>query len=504
MDTEDVPDVMLSSLPRDSNIDSRQRTSEGDHTEVNVVVVDGHRFDTLRSVRRAEINDEKKSSDVDEKETPDLNVVHLTSTDGKMVTPEQQESSTLSFPEGGLKAWLVVSGCFLCFFFTFGIMNSFGILEEYYLSTKLRGHTSSQIAWISSLQYFLIFANGSWLGKLFDCGYCKPMLASGIFLFIFSQMMISISKTLWQLLLSQGVGCGLAFGIIFSVGVSIPTHWFNRKRATVFGIISSGGSIGGIVCPIWIKQMIRVVGFPWAMRIIAFAALLALYYAYIVINTRFPPAQTLSKGGWKRFNFFDRSAFKQPAYTSFVIGTTIVLFGLYTPQIFMEVFSGSHHLPLQGYYLSILNASAFAGQIISSTIADRCGKMNILIPHLAMVGIVTFCYPLCTNMGALVAFSVLFGFGTGCYISLMPPAVAQLGSTSTVGVRLGMMFTMKSIGGLVGAPLAGAILNAGDYSMKPRWWPTMLYAGGCIMVGFVFILASRQFAVRSWHLVGKI
>jgi hypothetical protein len=40
--------------------------------------------------------------------------------------PVPTPGSTLSYPEGGREAWLVVIGCFAVMFFTFGYTNAFG------------------------------------------------------------------------------------------------------------------------------------------------------------------------------------------------------------------------------------------------------------------------------------------------------------------------------------------------------------------------------------------
>jgi hypothetical protein len=40
--------------------------------------------------------------------------------------PAKEERPAITFPEGGLKAWLVALGCALVLFSTFGFVNAFG------------------------------------------------------------------------------------------------------------------------------------------------------------------------------------------------------------------------------------------------------------------------------------------------------------------------------------------------------------------------------------------
>lgn len=82
------------------------------------------------------------------------------------------------FPEGGLYGWLNVLAGFWCLFFSFGLANTFGVFEEYYLATVLRHKSSSQVAWIGSFQYGFIFFFGPVVGRLVDAGYLHSVCDS--------------------------------------------------------------------------------------------------------------------------------------------------------------------------------------------------------------------------------------------------------------------------------------------------------------------------------------
>lgn len=231
-------------------------------------------------------------------------------------------------------------------------------------------------------------------------------------------------------------------------------------------------------------------------------ALVCLAIAWFGMDTRLPPSIHLENGGWKNVKLITPSAFKNPAYTLFVIGATLVLFGLYTPFTYIDIFTDVYDIPVSGYYLSILNASSLFGRTIPGALADRFGRMNTVIPHLYVCGLLIIIFPLCTNLGGMLAFSIIFGFTSGCYVSLLPACVSQLGSTDTVGTRLGMMFAVMSIGGLFGTPISGAILgDAPNYD----WWGTFGFSAACVFAGTFCIHAARQCALPSFFSVrGKI
>lgn len=66
-------------------------------------------------------------------------------------TPDSDVSSLTDekddFPEGGLRGYSVVIGAFCGLFSVFGIINSTGILLEYFSTHQLKDYTSSQIGW---------------------------------------------------------------------------------------------------------------------------------------------------------------------------------------------------------------------------------------------------------------------------------------------------------------------------------------------------------------------
>lgn len=66
-----------------------------------------------------------------------------------------------SFPDGGLEAWLVVLGGWCALVCTFGLINSVGVFEQYYVSGPLKEYDQSTVSWILSALLFLQIFCGS-------------------------------------------------------------------------------------------------------------------------------------------------------------------------------------------------------------------------------------------------------------------------------------------------------------------------------------------------------
>lgn len=72
------------------------------------------------------------------------------------------------YPEGGVKAWLVVLGSWMALFSALGLMNTLATFQAYVSTHQLSDHSEGQIGWIFSLYTFITFFGGIYIGPTFD------------------------------------------------------------------------------------------------------------------------------------------------------------------------------------------------------------------------------------------------------------------------------------------------------------------------------------------------
>jgi hypothetical protein len=70
--------------------------------------------------------------------------------------PEPPTTSTDDFPEGGRQAWTVLFGTWCVLFCTYGLGNSIGVFQTYYVNEALKEYSSSTISWILSFMQWLL------------------------------------------------------------------------------------------------------------------------------------------------------------------------------------------------------------------------------------------------------------------------------------------------------------------------------------------------------------
>ncbi|KAI0331174.1 MFS general substrate transporter [Cubamyces sp. BRFM 1775] len=374
-------------------------------------------------------------------------------------------------PDGGLKAWLIVAGCAVGSCATFGFVNAWGVFQAYYEEQVLAGTSPSTIAWISSIQYALVFLPGLFTGRIFDMGWTKIPLAGASALIVAVAFLIAECTKYWH----------LAGGVAFGMCLDCPAQWFKRRLGLALGFMAVGSSIGGTCFPIAVKNLVEQVGFKWTMRIVGFIELVLLPFMVATDQRRLPPRKHSGP-------FSDFTAFKQLLYSLYNAATFLVFLGILTVE-------SSHSSDDEKiidedyafYLVAIANACSTVGRLSGGYLADHhLDPLTVMTPVTAVAGILTYAWPFAHSVGGYTAIAAIYGCASGVYASLLPAPVVRMGETHDIGLRVGMSMTIIAISALVGPPISGAINSAtGGFKY------TGVYAGTTIIVGCCFLVATR-------------
>jgi MFS family permease len=341
-----------------------------------------------------------------------------------------------------------------------GTVNTFGVFQTYYQTNLLQDQSPSNISWIGSIQAFLLLIVGVITGPLYDAGYFRALVSTGAFLIPFGFMMTSLCSTYWQVMLAQAICIGLGNGCMFIPSVAILPQYFSTRKALANGIAASGSSLGGVIYPIVFRQLYPRIGFPWATRVLGFISLATCLISVAIMRVRVMPKQKRA--------LLELAAFKEAPYAIFCTAMFFGFVGFYGPIYYLQPYAintGITDENLGFYLLPILNAASIAGRILPNFLTDKAGPLNILIPASLVSGILAICWIAIHNLPGMLAFSVLYGFFSGGFVSLPPVALVSLTpNLRTLGTRMGQSFFIASLGLLVGSPVAGEILHrTGSY-----------------------------------------
>ncbi|GAA6030285.1 hypothetical protein JCM8097_009028 [Rhodosporidiobolus ruineniae] len=398
-----------------------------------------------------------------------------------------------NYPDGGLRAWLVVAGAWCCSFTAWGYPNSFGVIISYTKTHQLSNYPTSSLAWIGAFQLFANLFFGLLSGKAFDAGYVTHLLVAGLLCYTAGLFGLSYASTYWQFFLAQGLACGIASGLIFLPACSAVSHYFKKRRMLALGVLATGSSLGGVLYPSAMNKLLYTVGFGWTFRAVGFINLGLLAFACFAIRARLPPRPS--------GKLVDFSVFRgDPGFTLYVAGASIVWLGLYTPLFYSEEFALFHGVSedIAFYSLSILNAASLFGRIIPNYFADQYGVLTLLVPFTIVDGILLFCWiPAMRNAAGVVIWSILFGFFQGSFVAMLPASIAALSADKMdrIGIRMAMAFLCQSITALVGTPIAGYIISL--HPGQVGFSMSAVYSGLVVLVGVALIAMSRHVTSKN-------
>ncbi|KAJ7138059.1 MFS general substrate transporter [Mycena epipterygia] len=403
-------------------------------------------------------------------------------------TKEVSLTDEISYPDGGLRAWLIVLGAFFSTFSTFGYVNSWGVFQAYYQLNLLKDSSSSAISWIGSIQIALTFGVAVLMGRLFDNGwFALPAACASLALVVLTILTGQCTK-FWQFLVCQGIAVGIASGVIFGPTLAIVSHWFKRRRSTAMGIVAAGSSVGGVIIPILVQKLIPQIGFRWTTRVVALLLLLTTGILNLCLKRRLPPVKT--SGG-----IFNWKAFKYRPFSLYTLAVFVCFFGLYTLLTYIDVSAIDAGIApsFDVYLLAIANGSSGGGRIMTGLLADRIGCMSVMIPGTLLAAIVTYAWPFAKSLQSLVAVAIIYGFASGIFVGLQAVPLIHMGDMSDVGRRTGTLFSILAISALAGPPISGAIASAtGDYKAVGY------YAGSTMMVAIAILWYVRYLMTGKW------
>ncbi|GMM36421.1 hypothetical protein DASC09_037460 [Saccharomycopsis crataegensis] len=415
-------------------------------------------------------------------------------------------ADNIEFPDGGLKAWLTVMGSFLGLTASFGIFNSTSAIETYIANNQLENVSASVVGWVFSIYMAMSLLCGIFTGDLFDMkGPRIPIFLGGSLVFLGVFTTASCTKV-YQFILALGLVCGLGIGFQVSSLIGIISHWFDKKRGMATGIATVGGSVGGAIFPIILKKLYSSLGFPWAMRVLAFILAFFEILALVLVVPRFPPKKfhhdkkiPLYKRTIKFLkNTVDLKGLKDPRFAYCTLGVCL-------SETFLScslTYYGSYALAKgnsesTSYLLiTILNAMGIFARVAAGYLSDKIGKFNMMTIMVFFSSL--FCLiiwlPFGHTTGGLYAFSVIYGISSAGVLSLIPLCLSQISRVEDFGKRYSTAYLAAAFGCLIGVPISGLFI--GSHPTSRNYDNYIIFISALGFASVCSWVLSRMYAVK--------
>ncbi|KAH8888967.1 MFS general substrate transporter [Thozetella sp. PMI_491] len=418
-----------------------------------------------------------------------------------------------------LQSWLAVLGASFALFNTVGFLNAYGVFQAYYQTHFLSERSASDIAWIGSVSIFLLYLGAGFTGPLVDKFGPSVLLWTGSTGVLIAIFMTSLCEQYWQLFLAQGVLLGAGMSLVFCTPLGVVMRHMPHRRGLAMGLTIGGASIGGVIWPIMLQQLLVKddVSFSWTMRAIGFTSIPLLVFVCVTVveppSPSTPPPQiaaattpdlspaqsnsskqnTPGKDDVKVVHKVDFSVLKDRTYILLCVGLAIAFLGWFTPIFYISAYAiaKGQSSSTAFYLVSALNASSFFGRVVPGHLADNYGHYNLLVVMILLSGVVGFCWTAVTTLAGLVVWTLAYGFASGAVISLQGACAGKVASHGSQGTAVGFLMGCLSLSALVGAPISGQILTHSGYAALSVWTGATLVAGAAI-VGCARVSGNRS------------
>jgi MFS family permease len=199
-----------------------------------------------------------------------------------------------AFPDGGLRSWSVVVGSFFLLMSTFGVMNTTGILQNYFASHQLSHYSPSAVGWIPGLFTFFGLSLSVQVGPMFDRYGPTYILIAGTACYITGLLLLAESHLYWHFVLTLGVLAGTGTAFISTVALASVPQWFDRKAGLAIGISMAGAGLGGVIFPFMLRSGFTKLGYRWTIRLLALVVLVMCMIGISLVKARLPKGRSKS------------------------------------------------------------------------------------------------------------------------------------------------------------------------------------------------------------------
>ncbi|KAI1272092.1 major facilitator superfamily domain-containing protein [Xylaria sp. FL0933] len=421
----------------------------------------------------------------------------------------------IKYPEGGLRAWLVVFGAWSGLAASLGVYNSTGVIEAYVSRELLADESPSTIGWIFGVYAFMTWFCGAQVGPTFDAKGPRGLLIAGSFCTLVGIFALSFSTEYYQFILAFSVLAGGGASLLITPAMGSVAHWFCERRGLASGIAFTGGGAGGVLFPLMMQSLLPQVGWAWSVRILGFILLILCSISVAFCESRVPPRNG-PHATWRdtlpdlRIFLDGTGAMSMTTAALFLVDLAYLVPMTYIPSYYLDrqglpaekTLSGDAAFAYQ--LLAIANGSSCFGRYVAGAIGDRFGRYNTLIVSLffCLASVAGFWLPDALapkfdSIALLVLFTILFGFVSGSNVSLTPICLGQLCHIQDYGKYYATCYTVCSLGCLISIPIAGSLLDATGAAGKRGYWGAIVYTAGSYLAALLCIIWVRL-RVKGW------
>ncbi|XP_060894457.1 monocarboxylate transporter 7 [Labrus mixtus] len=410
-------------------------------------------------------------------------------------------------PDGGY-GWVVVFSAFLIMGLTAAVLKNFGL---FFLDIQSHfGVPTSTTSWVTATT-IATFHLGAPLASALTLQFSqRVVIIVGGLLASSGMLLASLDLSLPWLYLTMGILQGLGISFSWIPANSMVSHYFVRWRPIAYAIASSGECVFAVMFSPFFQWLIEMYTWQGSLLIIGGLQLNLCVCGSLMRPldaVQRSPRETLDGDAaalpQRRTFFFKCSLMRKPEFFLYILFAIFAAAGFFIPPLFLVPFAQS--LGMDKYWpaliLSTLSLADLAGRLICGWIANMrlLRNLQLLTMVVTLLGVVLLLLPVSHNFWAMVVFALLYGFLFGCVVAIHITSIVDIVTLEGFDNGLGLFMLFRSIGGFVGPPAAGWLVDeTHDYS-------TAFYLSGlCLISSAVFVVLVDRLVQRRKVLEAEV
>ena len=276
---------------------------------------------------------------------------------------------------------------------------------------------------------------------------------------------------------------------IISVGASLAgfmtlttavVKWFERRRATALGLMSTGLAVGGLLVPLLVVALSE---FGWRNTALASGVLVLALGLPVSMLMRSDPetygyrpdgakpdqsSPEMGVGTRPLGDFTAREALRTRSFWYLAVGHAVALLTVSAVLVHLVVYVNEelgYSLGEAGLMVALMTALMIVGQVGGGVVGDRTSKRAILVICMGMHAAAMLILANATALWAVAIFAVLHGLAWGTRGPLLAAMRADYFGRTSFGVILGFSSMIIMMGMVAGPIIAGVMADeTGSYS----------------------------------------
>ncbi|KAI4632441.1 uncharacterized protein J4E87_001914 [Alternaria ethzedia] len=328
--------------------------------------------------------------------------------------------------------------------------------------------------------------------------------AFGVFYYPHLPQLGVASHKLATLVACQGLLVGLGTGIhIYLLGPILP-EYFPQRSGLAQGIMFGFAALGSTVWVFALTKLLETLGIRWTLGILAI-------FSFVVLSTSSALALPPRKFERRSTDIVGWNVFKDPLFASLAVANLVHPLTMAIPMVFGPEFAQSIGTGIiHGSYLLAINTGVgIPGRLCTGWLSDKIGHLNMLIVATAVYAMATWAFwlsaAMTSNVGLYICMSVCHGLSNGVFNVVINSAQKMLFGSEMYYPKSGMMTSIRGVGFVVSAPIAGALVSrvAGVDLQGRDFVRVIVYTGSLLTISLFCLLNVRWLDAKKngWKLV---